>query len=117
MTTGIVLVIVFNDNKTGLLIIVALTTLVACFVALFVLFIPKIYLSLISKEALVRQLQVAIDSIYAEISVKERQVRINDSFYAVLLSKLNRIGTIIATVSNRHFEREDSSGFFLTTPL
>jgi len=90
MTVAIVLVIVFNDDPTALLIIVAMvsvdhlqrtiiysltnyipiiykTVLFQCLVTLIVLFLPKLYLSFLSKSSLIELLQEEKDNIQQEV--------------------------------------------------
>eukprot|EP01102_Stenamoeba_stenopodia_P014664 TRINITY_DN4896_c0_g1_i3.p1 TRINITY_DN4896_c0_g1~~TRINITY_DN4896_c0_g1_i3.p1 ORF type:complete len:1045 (-),score=275.20 TRINITY_DN4896_c0_g1_i3:1905-5039(-) len=73
MTVAIVLVIVFNDDPTAILIIVALTILFQCLVTLVVLFAPKLYLSFLSKSSLIKHLTKEKEDIQQEIRMKERE--------------------------------------------
>lgn len=74
MIVAIVLVIVFNDDKTAVLVIIALTILFGCLVALLVLFAPKLYLSFLKKSSLVKMLQAETTELYQEIWARERQI-------------------------------------------
>eukprot|EP01102_Stenamoeba_stenopodia_P022584 TRINITY_DN9486_c0_g1_i2.p1 TRINITY_DN9486_c0_g1~~TRINITY_DN9486_c0_g1_i2.p1 ORF type:complete len:469 (+),score=89.94 TRINITY_DN9486_c0_g1_i2:1994-3400(+) len=73
MVVAIVLVIVFNDNPTALLGIVALTVLFQCFVTLVVLFTPKLYLSFLNKADLFKLISQERDEIQQEIFMKNKE--------------------------------------------
>eukprot|EP01102_Stenamoeba_stenopodia_P012624 TRINITY_DN4010_c0_g2_i1.p1 TRINITY_DN4010_c0_g2~~TRINITY_DN4010_c0_g2_i1.p1 ORF type:complete len:119 (-),score=20.48 TRINITY_DN4010_c0_g2_i1:105-461(-) len=71
---GIILVIVFNDDKTSVLVLVAVTILFGCFVALVVLFAPKIYLSFLTKEDLERRIEHETDELAREIRTRDTEI-------------------------------------------
>lgn len=75
MVVAVVLVIVFNDSPTALLIIVAMTVLFQCLVTLFMMFAPKLYLSFLSGAALIKHLTDETAYLQQEVWSRERQAQ------------------------------------------
>eukprot|EP01102_Stenamoeba_stenopodia_P007697 TRINITY_DN2170_c0_g7_i1.p1 TRINITY_DN2170_c0_g7~~TRINITY_DN2170_c0_g7_i1.p1 ORF type:complete len:1056 (+),score=240.70 TRINITY_DN2170_c0_g7_i1:52-3219(+) len=74
IAVAITLIVVFNDDKTAVLIILALTVLFGCFVTLVVLFAPKIYLSFLKRSELAALIQKETVALQMEMFAREKQM-------------------------------------------